>query len=82
MHGNSFKVNKGRNEKAQEDRTVHKFKVKYSINYRTEKGKTDCLTINTDNNTELCYILTEVLRYKDRIQYLEITQRQFKTPLL
>ena len=56
--------------------------MKYSIDYRTEKGKTDYLTVNTENNTELCYILTEVLRYKDRVQYLEITQRQFKTPAL
>lgn len=55
--------------------------MKYTIDYRTEKGKTDCLTINTENNTELCYILTEVLRYKDKIQYLEITQRPFKTPI-
>lgn len=56
--------------------------MKYSIDYRTQKGKTDCLTVDTENNTELCYILTEVLRYKDRIQYLEITERPFKTPAL
>lgn len=56
--------------------------MKYSIDYRTQKGKTDCLTVDIESNTELCYILTEVLRYKDRIQYLEITQRPFKTPIL
>lgn len=56
--------------------------MKYSIDYRTQKGKTDYLTVDIENNTELCYILTEVLRYKDRIQYLEITQRPFKTPIL
>lgn len=56
--------------------------MKYSIDYRTQKGKTDCLSVDIENNTELCYILTEVLRHKDRIQYLEITQRPFKTPIL
>lgn len=56
--------------------------MKYSIDYRTQKGKTDCLAVDIENNTELCYILTEVLRHKDRIQYLEITQRPFKTPIL
>lgn len=55
--------------------------MKYAVDYRTEKGKTDCLSLDVSNNTELCYILSEVLRYKDRVQYLEITQRPFKTPI-
>ena len=56
--------------------------MKYSVDYRTEKGKTDCLSLDVNSNTELCYILTEVLRHKDRVQYMEITQRPFKTPAL
>ena len=56
--------------------------MKYSVDYRTEKGKSDCLSLDVNNNTELCYILTEVLRHRDRVQYLEITQRPFKTPIL
>ena len=56
--------------------------MSYSVDYITEKGKTDCLSLDVNNNTELCYILTEVLRYKGRVQYMEITQRPFKTPAL
>lgn len=56
--------------------------MRYSVDYKTEKRKADCLSLDVNSNTELCYILTEVLRHKDRIQYLEITQRPFKTPAL